>query len=197
MRPRQFDNDDVLRIAFGKFWRQGIRGTSLSDIAKEAGVLRGSLYNAYGSKEALFLSAYENYANDYLKNAERILSQGTLSERLHNFFQFAINNFCQETPSRGCPTTRGLMEIAAADKSGLDENARKAFANLLDSSIGLMENIFREAAEKGEFKGDPKMAAQHLITIARGLVVMESAFGDEDQLHQIAEHAIQTILQNS
>ena len=61
MRPREFDNDDVLRIAFEQFWRNGVRGTSLSDIARDAGVQRGSLYNAFGSKEALFLRAYERY----------------------------------------------------------------------------------------------------------------------------------------
>ena len=56
MRPREFDHDDVLRIAFDQFWRKGVRGTSLSDIARDAGVQRGSLYNAFGSKEALFLA---------------------------------------------------------------------------------------------------------------------------------------------
>jgi len=54
VRPREFDHDDVLRIAFDQFWRKGVRGTSLSDIARDAGVQRGSLYNAFGSKEALF-----------------------------------------------------------------------------------------------------------------------------------------------
>ena len=59
MRPREFDHDDVLRIAFDQFWRKGVRGTQLSDIARDAGVQRGSLYNAFGSKEALFLTAAE------------------------------------------------------------------------------------------------------------------------------------------
>src|ERR1700712_730219 len=58
LRPREFDHDDVLRVAFEQFWRKGVRGTSLSDIARDAGVQRGSLYNAFGSKEALFLCAY-------------------------------------------------------------------------------------------------------------------------------------------
>jgi len=59
MRPREFDQDAVLRIAFDQFWRKGVRGASLSDIAREAAVQRGSLYNAFGSKEALFLAVLE------------------------------------------------------------------------------------------------------------------------------------------
>ena len=73
MRPREFDHDEVLRIAFDQFWRKGVRGTSLSDIARDAGVQRGSLYNAYGSKEALFLSAYERYAGEYLASLQKVL----------------------------------------------------------------------------------------------------------------------------
>ena len=76
MRPREFDHDDVLRIAFDQFWRKGVRGTSLSDIARDAGVQRGSLYNAFGSKEALFLCAYERYASEYLGALQKVLGSG-------------------------------------------------------------------------------------------------------------------------
>ena len=54
MRPREFDHDDVLRIAFEQFWRKGVRGTSLSDIARDAGVKRGSLYT-YVKNEQIFV----------------------------------------------------------------------------------------------------------------------------------------------
>ena len=64
MRPREFDHDEVLRVAFEQFWRKGVRGTSLSDIARDAGVQRGSLYNAFGSKEALFLAVLERTYDD-------------------------------------------------------------------------------------------------------------------------------------
>src|SRR5581483_11239343 len=93
VRPREFDHDEVLRIAFDRFWRNGVRGTSLSDIARDAGVQRGSLYNAYGSKEALFFSAYERYASEYLASLRKVLGSGTLRERLAAFFDLTIRNF--------------------------------------------------------------------------------------------------------
>src|SRR6266550_8613416 len=82
VRPREFDHDDVLRIAFDQFWRKGVRGTQLSDIARDAGVQRGSLYNAFGSKEALFLCAYERYASEYLSTLQKALGSGALRKRL-------------------------------------------------------------------------------------------------------------------
>ena len=136
MRPREFDHDDVLRIAFEQFWRKGVRGTSLSDIARDAGVQRGSLYNAFGSKEALFLVAYERYASEYLSALQEVLGAGTLRERLTAFFNLTIKNFRSGSPPRGCPTTRGLMELGSVEGEGLDENARQAFADLIARITG-------------------------------------------------------------
>ena len=194
MRPREFDHDDVLRIAFEQFWRKGVRGTSLSDIARDAGVQRGSLYNAFGSKEALFLCAYERYAEKYLATLRKALSSDTLRERLTTFFDVTIKNFRSGSPPRGCPTTRGLMELASGDGEGLDENARKAFADLVGRATGLLEEVFAEAKKRGEFSGSPEVAALHIATVTRGLAVLERAFGDEAQLRKIAAHTIDLIL---
>src|SRR5215467_7921631 len=168
VRPREFDHDEVLRVAFDQFWRKGVRGTSLSDIARDAGVQRGSLYNAYGSKEALFLSAYERYAGEYLSSLQKALGAGTLRKRLTAFFELTIKNFRSGSPPRGCPTTRGLMELGAVEGEGLDENARQAFAALVARITALLQRVLSEGAERGQFKGDAEAAALHIATVTRG-----------------------------
>lgn len=193
MRPREFDQEDVLRIAFNQFWRKGVRGTSLSDIAREAGVQRGSLYNAYRSKESLFLCAYERYANEYLVALEKALGSGTLRERLAAFFSLTIRNFRSGSPPRGCPTTRGLMELGS-DGDGLDENARRTFADLVTRITGLVQETLATGVQKREFKGDPASAALHIVTVTRGLAVLERAFGDETQLRKIAADTVDLVL---
>jgi TetR/AcrR family transcriptional repressor of nem operon len=194
MRPREFDQDDVLRIAFDQFWRKGVRGTSLSDIARDAGVQRGSLYNAFGSKEALFLCAYQRYADEYLVLLQTALGSGTLRVRLAAFFELTIKNFRSGSPPRGCPTTRGLMELSAVEGEGLDENARQAFAELVSRITGLVREVLSEGAARGEFSGDAESAALHIVTVTRGLAVLERAFGDEAQLRQIAAHTVDLVL---
>ncbi|OAF07661.1 TetR family transcriptional regulator [Bradyrhizobium centrolobii] len=194
MRPREFDNDDVLRIALDRFWRNGVRGTSLSDIARDAGVQRGSLYNAFGSKEALFLRAYERYAGDYVGAVQAALGAGSLRKRLTAFFDLTITNFRSGTPPRGCPTTRGLMELGSAEGEGLDEDARWAFADLVTRITGLVEDALAAGAKRGEFSGAPEAAALHIVTVTRGLAVLERAFGDEAQLRKIAAHTIDLVL---
>jgi TetR/AcrR family transcriptional regulator, transcriptional repressor for nem operon len=197
LRPREFDQDNVLRIAFDQFWRKGVRGTSLSDIARDAGVQRGSLYNAFGSKEALILCAYERYASEYLSSLQKALGSGTLRKRLTAFFDLTIKNFRSGSPPRGCPTTRGLMEVGSVEGEGLDENARQAFADLVARITGLIQEALSEGVERGEFKGAPEIAALHIVTVTRGLAVLERAFGDEAQLRKIATHTINLVLDRS
>ncbi|MDF0523297.1 TetR/AcrR family transcriptional regulator [Bradyrhizobium yuanmingense] len=194
MRPREFDHDEVLRIAFDQFWRKGVRGTSLSDIARDAAVQRGSLYNAFGSKEALFLQAYERYAGDYLAALQKALGSGSLRKRLTAFFDLTITNFRSGTPPRGCPTTRGLMELGAAEGEGLDDNARQAFASLISRITALLQDTLAAGAARGEFDGNPSAAALHIATVTRGLAVLERAYGDEPQLRKIAAHTIDLVL---
>jgi TetR/AcrR family transcriptional repressor of nem operon len=194
MRPREFDHDEILRIAFEQFWRKGVRGTSLSDIARDAGIQRGSLYNAFGSKEALFLCAYERYSGDYLDSVRKVLGSGALRKRLTAFFDMTITNFRSGAPPRGCPTTRGLMELASEQDGELDDRARQAFADLITRITDLLEDALSQGAERGEFDGDPEAAALHIMTVTRGLAVLERAFGDETQLRDIAAHTVDLLL---
>ncbi|MEM7709142.1 MAG: TetR/AcrR family transcriptional regulator [Pseudomonadota bacterium] len=192
MRPRQFEEQRVLDAAFEQFWRKGVRGTSLSDVAREVGVQRGSLYNAYGSKEALFLRAYRQYADDYLDNVARRVSRGPLRQRLLDFYDYSISNYCTGTPHRGCPTTRALMEIPSL--ADTQDTTKQAFADLLQRLIELISGALTDGLGSGEFTGDPHLTAEHLVAVARGLVVMEKAFGDEAQLRRIAGFTINAVV---
>ncbi|GMA85693.1 hypothetical protein GCM10025868_09430 [Angustibacter aerolatus] len=49
-RPRQFDEDGVLRTAREQFWATGYAGTSMETIAAATGLGKGSLYGAFGGK---------------------------------------------------------------------------------------------------------------------------------------------------
>jgi AcrR family transcriptional regulator len=51
--------DLVLEIAAGFFVRKGFNGTSIRDIATAAGMLPGSLYYHFPSKEALLVAVFE------------------------------------------------------------------------------------------------------------------------------------------
>lgn len=53
-RPREFVEATVLSKARILFASQGYNGTSIDDLVKATGLMRGSLYKAFGSKRNLF-----------------------------------------------------------------------------------------------------------------------------------------------
>ena len=56
-RKRSFDDDAVLARAREVFLEHGYEGTSIDALVKATGLLRGSLYGAFGSKRGMFLAA--------------------------------------------------------------------------------------------------------------------------------------------
>src|SRR6266404_1211750 len=68
---RQFDEQEVIAIALDVFWRKGLHDATMQDLAAATGVQRGSLYNAYGDKESIFLRAFDQYALQFLDAAPR------------------------------------------------------------------------------------------------------------------------------
>src|SRR4051794_24281368 len=103
---RQFDDEYVLAQALEVFWRKGLRATSMLDLAEATGVQRGSLYNAYGSEEELFLQAFERYAGSFLEATRKALEHPEPSRALLSFFDTAIANMTSGSPPRGCLTTK-------------------------------------------------------------------------------------------
>ena len=50
------------------------------------------------------------------------------------------------------------MELGSVEGEGLDENARKTFADLVARITGLVQQALSEGVARGEFNGDPESA---------------------------------------
>jgi TetR/AcrR family transcriptional regulator, transcriptional repressor for nem operon len=71
-RPRQFDEALVLSQARALFAAQGYNGTSIDDLVRATGVLRGSLYKAFGSKRNLFELLLVDIADEFQPSTENL-----------------------------------------------------------------------------------------------------------------------------
>jgi AcrR family transcriptional regulator len=57
----------ILAAASRLFTRQGFHGTSTRDIAAQAGVSLGNIYNYFSTKEEIFVSLLETYEKEYFR----------------------------------------------------------------------------------------------------------------------------------
>jgi AcrR family transcriptional regulator len=185
---RQFDEDAVLAAALEVFWRKGLSATSMIDLAEATGVQRGSLYNAYGDKERLFLLAFDRYATRFLESARRALAAPEARRALNAFFDAAIANMTSGSPSRGCLTTKTATEMGRIGP-GVEARVKR----LLDDLQEMVATALRRKEFRGTLSLAPNAAAEVVVTFTRGLAVMERVHGDRKRLKHVATQLVSAL----
>jgi len=177
---RQFDEQELIAGALDVFWRKGLHDATMQDIAAATGVQRGSLYNAYGDKEAIFLRAFEEYTAQFLETADRALAHGDVAGRLRNFLDVVVVNMTSGSPPRGCLTTRTALDAAISSAA-----VRQRVQGLLSR---LEQHISKaiSSAPNGLSATDADRLARVIVTFTRGLAVMERAGYSRKQLRETA-----------
>ena len=64
-RPKSFDEQQVLAQVSQLFATQGFHGTSIDDLVQKTGLLRGSIYKAFGSKRNLFVLILKDLISNF------------------------------------------------------------------------------------------------------------------------------------
>lgn len=185
---RQFDEQEVIATALDVFWRKGLHDTSMQELAAATGVQRGSLYNAYGNKEAIFLRAFDQYAEQFLETAGKALSQGDPAARLRAFFDAIIANMTGGSPPRGCLTTRTALDAAISST---------AVRRRAQSLLSRLEQLIAEAINSTPNKSpaiDADRLARVVVTFTRGLAVMERAGYSRKQLKEAAATFVDALM---
>jgi len=186
---RQFDEDALLEAALRAFWQNGFVATSMIDVAEATGVQRGSLYNAYGDKEQLFLLAYERYSSRFLDSVREALSNPDPTVALTTLFKQVVVNMSEGAPSRGCLTTKTAIELPLAGKA-IEARVRQ----LLEEFTGLIRDALSTPAARKKLSCDAAIAADLVVTFTRGLAVMERAFHNPRHLEKMSEQFVRTLL---
>ena len=186
---RQFDEDELLEVALNTFWQNGFAATSMIDVAEATGVQRGSLYNAYGDKERLFLLAFERYSTGFLGSVRQALSDPDPAVALTTLLKGAISNMSLGAPSRGCLTTKTAIELPLAGKA-IEARVKK----LIEDFTALIREALSTPAARRRLSCDPETAADLVVTFTRGLAVMERAFRNPRHLEKMSEQFVSVLL---
>jgi TetR/AcrR family transcriptional repressor of nem operon len=167
-RPIEYDQSKVLDSVVKLFWAQGYEATSMKNICEITGLQPGSVYAAFGSKRALFLTAIDAYFEQSIDNLKAILAgAGTPLERVRELFMYILGDTCRKD-SHGCLLVNTLLE-APAD----DAELRKRIATMFRRLEVTIKEVLVEAAACGELDAgkDPAIQAKLLINNIFGLRV--------------------------
>lgn len=113
MARAQFDRNDVIEKSIDLFRQNGFNGSSMKQVVETTGLKPGSIYLAFGNKEALFREALESYARTRMAQMYKILdSAQTVGDGIVTILDGVVEestrgNYCS------CFLIKTRLELAA------------------------------------------------------------------------------------
>ncbi|KOR76824.1 TetR/AcrR family transcriptional regulator [Paenibacillus solani] len=95
-RIRQLAKDKILEAAMDLFIQQGYHATSINDVAKQAEISKGLLYNYFSGKEGLLAAMVEERIAGVAEVIEKAASLQAPAEQLKFIVEQAIDNVYQQ-----------------------------------------------------------------------------------------------------
>lgn len=169
-RPRLFDADAAIGSALDLFWRQGYGATSPDDLLEAMGIGKGSFYNAFDSKHAVFERALRRYGDDRVAGlADALAGPRPLRARIKSSFQRLAAPKNADQVRRGCFAANTAAELGQHD-AGAAVIVRGIFTRM----ERLLEETLKNGQRKQELRSgvDPKDLASLVLAALVGLTVL-------------------------
>lgn len=166
--PRRptYDKDDLICRARDLFWRQGWAGTSLKDLEKTLALNPGSIYAAFGSKEALYGMALDRYIADGTASLDRVANEMGPLGALQTYPKSVLKN--EKAAARACMLAKTHIELSPQNHPLADKANTQ-----LRAMEGKFEALFAAAQSNGQIAAhhNPKQLAQRYQSDLLGLRV--------------------------
>jgi len=187
-RPRKFDEQRVVGAVRLLFNETGYHGTSVDDLSRVTGLSKGSLYGAFGDKEALFQRVFDEYCASSEEGAAALLDgpEDQALDRIRDWL--TAPEGCADR--RGCLLAKATAELAW-ENDAIASRSLAAYETLLDSCRQLVEQAQR--AGHVDPAADADALGGLIVATHRGLEAMAKAGVDAKTLNGIADAAIDTI----
>ena len=144
----------------------GIENLTISQIAKTAGVGKGTIYEYFNNKEEIVFEIMTVFIAEYEKNLSEIVSEETsVKKKLFHFLYLGLED---EESARQLTLYREFLAISMT--SGTDEmidfnkECRKKFSDILGQ-------ILNDGIEKGELPPQTEVLTSAILAFALGLIV--------------------------
>jgi len=158
--------DDCIQL----LWKNGVNGTSMSDIAEKAAILKGSFYNYFKSKEEFVGAVLDSYAQRWETNVVAIFREKKLTARAQ--FKKYFERM-KEMAATMQYTQGSLVGNFAQELSGASEK----FAAQSEKVFRRMQSYLTEALKDAQANGslakgeDPETLAEIILNSTEGAIL--------------------------
>ena len=177
--------EQILTAARRVFREKGYGNTTVSDIVKEAGMAKGTLYLYYSSKKDVVVGLGQMLLGNVSRRMREAYAPGLLFEDkvrnvIHVAFEVGKQNadLCKLVHFGAESATRELEEIAANHPLHVE-----------------MLRMFREAADAGEMRGvDPEMVVRLVKCMILSCLQEAYVFGDGTDAKRLEETIVHVLV---
>jgi AcrR family transcriptional regulator len=190
MMPKIVDKEskknEIMQAAMKVFARKGVVKTKMIDIAEEAAIGKGTIYEYYRSKDDIFADVF----HFFFLNMEKSMQEGILKisdpiEKLKYIIDFSIRNLIQSDQK----FMRIMMDFWAEGIRNKDEKILQIMDlnEIYLSYRSLFSDILQDGINKGIFKKtDTHSLASILIGALDGIMLQWIMDPDIFDLNQIS-----------
>ena len=149
-RPRQFDEQQVADAVMHTFWEKGYEATSMQDLVQATGMLKGSLYGAFGDKQTLYRLALERYEKVHIQaGIDQLRVDGNVAERVSRLFDAELDSMQSGPFAGGSLLCNASMERAPVD-SEVQRIVERQIGRLHSAVCQALEPLDRQRSERDD-----------------------------------------------
>lgn len=181
---------DIALSAITLFCEKGIQQTSIDQIAKSAGVAKGTIYLYFKNKEEIVFTIWDIFTQQHEKVFyKRINPNMSEKEKILEYYNFSE---CQE----GFDKEQTLILFQHFVSSMLIDKTllyTAYFEKFFQKDYDFITSCFYEGIKKGEFViDDVEMLANSIIMVLKGLLVRAKAsnMGFDEAQEMLTKHII-------
>ncbi|RWA53106.1 hypothetical protein AU476_14820 [Cupriavidus sp. UYMSc13B] len=132
-RSIEFDKSQALSAAIEAIWHRGYHAVSTSDLTAEMGLARSSLYNTFGNKREVFVSALRQYSTERAAQLAKSLGQQPVSKGIRALLTTIAKD---NDAGKGCLLVNSAVEVAPHDPE---------IATIVQEGFSQMAHVFESA----------------------------------------------------
>jgi AcrR family transcriptional regulator len=169
--------EQIIRAAAKVFARKGFAGTLIADIAAEAGIGKGTVYEYFDSKEDLFFGVFEWFVQQSGAEAKigiSVLGESA-SERLWALSEALLRYWFE----RRDLFTLTMEFWSASASSQMRRRFKSAFREAYQHFRSVVAGLLQEGIERGEFRPEVEVESVAAALVGTWDALLLQAWFDE------------------
>lgn len=169
------------------FWTAGYEATSIADLTAAMNIRFSSLYQAFGSKEALFAEAITRYERLWGTFVAEALAAPTAGEALRRVLLDAAATFADPAKPPGCMVILSGLN-GSAESASVSCDLRQRREAMADAIIARLAR----GRDEGDLPSgtDPVALGSFVMAVIEGLSVMARDGASRERLTDVAALAL-------